>query len=167
MARQRLVDGRLWALVLVAAVSAGSWAAAQESRRPRTDDEVRGDEHERSDRFGRLFHLPPFAPPTPAVRAALVRLGTQRGLLDAADDLKAGPINLIVDPALNTNNPNNDDDTAGVTFLGQFLDHDMTFDTSSQLGRPTNPVRTPNARRPVLRSRFGVRRRAVGFTAAL
>jgi hypothetical protein len=82
------------------------------------------------------------------VKAALIRLGTQGGLLDAADDLRAGPINLITDPALNTNNPNNDDDTAGVTFLGQFLDHDMTFDTSSQLGRPTNPTRAPNARRP-------------------
>jgi hypothetical protein len=32
--------------------------------------------------------------------------------------------------------------------VGQFLDHDMTFDTTSRLGRPTSPRRSPNARRP-------------------
>ncbi len=68
--------------------------------------------------------------------------------MDAADDLAAGPVALIVDPALNLNNPNNDTQTAGVTFVGQFLDHDMTFDTTSRLGKPANPRRSPNARRP-------------------
>ena len=32
--------------------------------------------------------------------------------------------------------------------MGQFLDHDMTFDTSSRLGQPTNPHKSPAARRP-------------------
>ena len=37
-----------------------------------------------------------------------------------------------------------------MTFFGQFLDHDMTFDTTSQLGVPTRPERAPNARTPGL-----------------
>jgi hypothetical protein len=121
---------------------------AQELQERVGADEARGDEDGHASRFGRMFRLPPFAEPTPAIKAALVRLGMRGGLLDARDHLAAGPINLIIDPLLNLNNPNNDEQTAGVTFVGQFLDHDMTFDTSSRLGRPTSPRRSPNARRP-------------------
>jgi hypothetical protein len=49
---------------------------------------------------------------------------------------------------LNLKNPNNDAHTAGVTFMGQFLDHDMTFDTTSRLGQPANPRTSRNSRRP-------------------
>lgn len=114
----------------------------------RDDESIRGDEAGRSDRFGRMFHLPPFAEPTPSVTAALRRLGAPGGLLDARDQLSAGPVALITDPLLNLVNANNDTATAGVTFLGQFLDHDMTFDTGSRLGQPTEPGRSVNARRP-------------------
>jgi len=69
--------------------------------------------------------------------------------MDARDNLAAGPLNLIVDPALNERNQNNDTHTAGTTFMGQFMDHDMTFDTTSALGVPTDPARSPNARVPV------------------
>src|SRR5215216_7401113 len=49
--------------------------------------------------FGRIFrNLPPFAPPTNAVRDALMQLGSLGGILDANDDLAAGPVALIVDP---------------------------------------------------------------------
>jgi hypothetical protein len=41
--------------------------------------------------FGRMFHLPPFAPPTNAVRDALMELGSPGGIMDANDDLEAGP----------------------------------------------------------------------------
>jgi hypothetical protein len=102
-----------------------------------------------SDGFMRMFHLPPFASPTPVVTAALTALGRRGGLMDARDDLAAGPIALIVDPALSVNNPNSEGHTAGVTFVGQFLDHDMTFDTGSRLGRPAPPEMSPNSRRPV------------------
>jgi len=102
-----------------------------------------------SDGFTRMFHLPPFAAPTPSVTAALTELGKRGGVMDARDDLAAGPVALIVDPALNLNNPNSDGHTAGVTFVGQFLDHDMTFDTSSRLGLPAAPETSPNSRRPV------------------
>ena len=112
------------------------------------DDEVRGDRPTESDRFGRMFHLPPFAPATDAVKAALVRLGSRGGLLDAADHLEVGPALLITDPAQSANNADNPQDTAGLTFLGQYLDHDMTFDIASPLGQPTNPSTSVNGRRP-------------------
>ena len=133
----------------IAGLLAGPHLTAQEPQgRQGGDEDARGDEAGNASHFGRMFHLPPFAEPTPATTAALIRLGSRGGLLDARDDVAAGPINLIVDPALSLGNPNNDNDTAGFTFVGQFLDHDMTFDTTSRLGRPTNPTQSPNARRP-------------------
>jgi hypothetical protein len=121
-------------LGVVAIASSGGGAAVETT--PQRDD------------FGRMFHLPPFAAPTPKVQAALAELGRRGGLMDAKDNLAAGPIALIVDPALSLNNPDSTHHTAGVTFMGQFLDHDMTFDTTSRLGQPTNPRSAPNARRP-------------------
>jgi heme peroxidase len=38
--------------------------------------------------------------------------------------------------------------TAGTTFMGQFLDHDVTFDATTQLGQPAKPESVPNARSP-------------------
>jgi hypothetical protein len=84
------------------------------------------------------------------VRAALRDIGKPGGILDAADNLAAGPVQLIVDPALSLNNPNNTTHTAGTTFMGQFFDHDMTFDTTSRLGITTAPEQTVNARTPSL-----------------
>jgi hypothetical protein len=105
----------------------------------------------RADRFGRMFpDLPAFAPATAQLRAAMQDIGKAGGLLDADDDLARGPVDLIVDPALSANNRNNEFHTAGTTFVGQFLDHDITFDTTSQLGFPTPPEETPNARTPAL-----------------
>jgi Animal haem peroxidase len=102
-----------------------------------------------TDHFGRIFpQLPPFAEPTDPVRAALIELGKPGGLLDANDPLAAGPINLITDPALSVNNPDNPTHTAGTTFMGQFMDHDMTFDIGSPLGVPTAPQSATNGRTP-------------------
>jgi len=116
-------------------------AIAQQFVRPPTDT--------RSDRFSRLFdRLPPFAPPSLRVQSALREMGAKGGLMDAKDPLSAGPVQLIADPALSVNNPDNPTATAGVTFLGQFLDHDMTFDASSRLGVPTRPERSVNSRTP-------------------
>jgi hypothetical protein len=97
--------------------------------------------------FGRMFpNLPPFADDTDKVKSALVRLGKPGGILDAKDDLGAGPVLLITDPSLSANNPNNPTHTAGTTFFGQFVDHDITFDTTSKLGVPTEPTTSPNTR---------------------
>jgi hypothetical protein len=101
--------------------------------------------------FGRLFRdLPAFAPATERVKDALRALGAPGGLLDAKDDLGKGPVLLITDPSLSANNPNNPTHTAGTTFLGQFIDHDITFDTTSPMGVPTDPGSSANARTPSL-----------------
>ncbi|MGN6432131.1 MAG: peroxidase family protein [Gaiellaceae bacterium] len=97
--------------------------------------------------FGRLFpNLEAFAPVSNGVTKSLLALGAQGGLLDANDQLSAGPINLITNPALSVNNPDNPTHTAGTTFMGQFIDHDTTFDTTSKLGVTTDPFTAPNAR---------------------
>jgi Animal haem peroxidase len=110
--------------------------------------------------FGRIFPgLPPFAADTSVVQAALLEVGMQGGIMDAQDDLAAGPKALIVDPTVNGNptaanpygtNPDNPTMTAGSTFVGQFTDHDITFDQTSQLGITTNPLTSPNTRTPAL-----------------
>src|SRR5215510_10123694 len=119
----------------------------------------------RSDRFGRLFpNLPPFATASPALETALRELGKKGGLMDAADPLEGDPkrpVLLItevgqtdaagvVHPDLSANNRNNPTHTAGTTFDGQFIDHDITFDTTSALGVATDPAYSPNARTPSL-----------------
>ena len=104
-----------------------------------------------ADRFGRMFpDLPPFIPADDRRRAALRDMGKPGGMMDARDPLNEGPVRLITNPELSPNNRDNvvSNMTAGTTFLGQFLDHDMTFDSTSPLGVPTNPESSPNARTP-------------------
>ncbi len=101
-------------------------------------------------RFGRLFPtLPPFAADTTLIRDALAELGAAGGPMDPGDDL-SDPITLITDPAKSVHNPNNPTITAGFTFLGQFLDHDMTFDPTSSLARRQDPESIRNFRIPAL-----------------
>jgi hypothetical protein len=100
-------------------------------------------------RFGRMFNLPAFANPTStAVRNAMTELGRPGGLLDAKDPLHEGPVRLITNPELSPNNRDNlvSSMTAGTTFVGQFLDHDVTFDTTSRLAVVADPAATPNTR---------------------
>ena len=103
--------------------------------------------------FGRLFPmLPPFATATDALTAALKDIGKQGGVLDANDALSQGPIALIINPSFNGNNPPTNPDnfthTAGTHFMGQFMDHDMTFDATSPLGVATDPTISQNSRSP-------------------
>lgn len=98
--------------------------------------------------FSRLFpDLPAFAPNTPAVQEALMELGKRGGLMDAGDDT-SNPKTLITDLSKSLNNPDNPGMTAGLTFLGQFLDHDLTFDQTSILAQAQNPTTTHNSRSP-------------------
>jgi hypothetical protein len=55
----------------------------------------------REENFGRLFpHLDPFfEQASSGLNAALLDIGKPGGVLDAKDDLDAGPVALIVDPA--------------------------------------------------------------------
>jgi|SRR5215211_3604953 len=101
-------------------------------------------------RFGRLFPtLPAFAADTQLIRDALLELGAKSGPMDPGDDL-SDPISLITDPAKSVNNPDNPSITAGFTFLGQFVDHDMTFDPTSSLARQQDPESIRNFRIPAL-----------------
>lgn len=97
--------------------------------------------------FTRMFPLlPPFAPQTDLVRQAVGKMGAAGGIMDAKDNL-SDPILSITNPAvyspLNFDNPGM---TAGVTFLGQFLDHDITLDKKSELGVNAQPNKTINFR---------------------
>lgn len=102
-------------------------------------------------KFGRIFsNLPAFAPDTPKVRSALVEMGKKGGIMDAKDDLTKPPVELIIDPELQINNPNAPSITAGMTFFGQFVDHDITFDPTSSLERQVDPEFVSNFRTPSL-----------------
>lgn len=105
-------------------------------------------------RFGRIFpDLPPFYDEDDdrdQLTEALLELGKPDGILDAKDQLDKGPVALIVDPTLGVDNRDNPDHTAGTTFMGQFMDHDMTFDTSSPLGTPARHGTSENVRTPSL-----------------
>ena len=92
----------------------------------------------------------------------------QGGIMDAHDDLAAGPKALIVDPTVNGNptatnpygtNPDNPTMTAGSTFVGQFTDHDITFDQTSQLGVTAKPADLTQHPHAGARPGLGVRRR--------
>ena len=164
VSRRRLLSGAGLAGAGIAAASAGvlpgfestaraaGVASQAASRSPGTPAD--------SMLFGRIFPgLPPFAAATDTVRSALVEVGMRGGIMDAHDELAAGPKALIVDPVVNGNptsnnpygtNPDNPTMTAGSTFVGQFTDHDITFDQTSQLGEPANPLTSPNTRTPAL-----------------
>jgi hypothetical protein len=102
-----------------------------------------------ADRFGRMFPtLPKFAAQTKKIEAALMELGMKGGLLDANDNLAAGPVALIANPSLSANNPNSNTHGAGVTFMGQFIDHDLTRDITSELAVQEQPEKTVNHRTP-------------------
>lgn len=127
---------------LTAAVSTGAWA-----------DPSGRDRAPVPNSFTRMFpHLPAFAEARPQVIAALTDMGKPGGIMDANDPLASGPIELITDLRLSANNPNAamPNGAAGTTFLGQFVDHDMTFDASSRLGVPTSPRQISNVRLPAL-----------------
>lgn len=103
--------------------------------------------HHQDDSFTRMFPgLPSFSPQTDDARERAGRLGVKGGLIDAAD-LLTDPIQSILDPGVfSPNNPDNPNMTAGVTFFGQFLDHDLTLALKAPLLEKTNPRRTTNFR---------------------
>jgi hypothetical protein len=93
-------------------------------------------------RFGRLFpSLPAFASDTPKVREALFELGKKGGLMDANDPPP---------PAVSPTNQDNEKISAGFTFFGQFVDHDLSFDPTSILERQNDPEALENFRTPTL-----------------
>ncbi len=84
--------------------------------------------------FTHMFkNLPPFAPPSDTYWLGVQAFGAKGGLIDANDNL-TDPIQSIVNqPVFSPDNLDNPSMTAGVTFFGQFLDHDITLDKKSEL----------------------------------
>ena len=103
--------------------------------------------HNPEDSFSRMFPgLVPYAPPTNEARDLAQKVGVKGGLCDALDNL-TDPIKSITESeTFSPNNPDNPKMTAGVTFFGQFLDHDITFALKAPLNEPTDPRRTTNFR---------------------
>ncbi|WP_217915501.1 peroxidase family protein [Miltoncostaea marina] len=78
-------------------------------------------------RFGRMFRLPPFIPTDEQI--------------SAIEEVMQEPAQF--DPSLD-----NGEIPAGYTYLGQFIDHDLTFDTASSLERQNDPDALTNFRSP-------------------
>lgn len=99
------------------------------------------------DSFSRMFPgLPPYAPPTDEAREQAKKVGIKGGIIDAMD-LLTDPIQSIVNPGVfSPNNPDNPNMTSGMTFFGQFIDHDLTLALKAPLLEPTQPRRTTNFR---------------------
>lgn len=86
-------------------------------------------------RFGRLFpELPSLDQFTPAASV----LGAAGGAMDGGN------------PPASDTSQNNPRITAGYTFLGQFIDHDLTLDTTSNLEQQVDPDAVENFRTPAL-----------------
>lgn len=97
--------------------------------------------------FTRMFpDLPSFTAQTDTARRTMQALGARDGMLNAQDNM-SDPVQSILNPGvfspLNEDNP---DITAGMTFLGQFLDHDVTLDRNSSLNDNALPEQTQNFR---------------------
>src|SRR5678816_2567619 len=76
-----LIAGLLAGFGLFVVLALGVFSGAQATNAaPPPDPALTG-------HFGRMFHLPPFAPPNNAVRDALMQLGSPGGIMDANDDL--------------------------------------------------------------------------------
>jgi hypothetical protein len=97
--------------------------------------------------FSRMFPgLPPYAPQTDEAREQTKKLGAKGGIIDALDRL-TDPVQSIVNPGVHSpNNPDNPNMTAGVTFFGQFVDHDLTLALKAPILEHTQPRRTTNFR---------------------
>ncbi len=84
-------------------------------------------------RFGRLF--PTLDPRPPTGLAMAEEFGLPGGLMDGGETTDGQD-----SPTLD----------AGFTFFGQFIDHNITFDITGQLGRQIDPAAVTNFRPPML-----------------
>jgi len=122
--------------LVVNSTLADTVTARQPSRAPHPDNV-----------FTRMYPtLPTFAPQTATARTAMQRMGARGDLFDAEDNL-TDPVQSVINPAVfSPHNPDNPNMSAGMTFLGQFLDHDITFDRRSALNANASPEQTVNFR---------------------
>ncbi len=97
---------------------------------PRKGDQQPPGEFALTGKFGRMF--PRLRPLTPSVES-LTELG-----------------NAMVDPSPNTPDGDNQNVPAGFTYLGQFIDHDITLDTTALQEIIVDPLSVRNFRTPML-----------------
>ena len=101
-------------------------------------------DEESDGRFGRMFVIgegraedgTEKLQPNPVPRYELRRLGAKDGPLEPKNGPKAGKRDSLA--------------PAGITFLGQFIDHDITLDVQSKFSSPQMNARLENARTPNL-----------------
>jgi hypothetical protein len=118
-----------------AAAAEGAWKHARD---PRGIHVATGANRGREARFGLMFkHLPAFEPPDPLLRSLAAQMGEPNS---------QNPFDL--------DNPRI---TAGFTFLGQFIDHDMTLDRTPLGEQNDDPHGVTNFRSPLfdLESMYG------------
>jgi len=83
-------------------------------------------------RFGRMFrNLPPFLPSN-----------------EALDALARQMVEPEPQPGQDDTTGDNPDIPAGFTYVGQFVDHDLTFDPTSKLQRDNDPDALVDFRTP-------------------
>lgn len=147
--RLRYAIGRLVTAALcgVGIVSLVTFVDAQSGRRDTVHVPSAKRGRAPTDTFTRMFpDLPAFVAATEDARQRAQRLGELEGLLNAGDVL-SDPVQSVLNPAVfSPNNPDNPAMTAGLTFLGQFLDHDITLDLRSPFSEPSDPTTTKNFR---------------------
>lgn len=91
-------------------------------------------------RFGKMFRrLEPLVAPAPEAVAALAEVMREAPEMQPAGGWNSGGGQTPGD---------NDAIAAGYTYFGQFVDHDVTFDTQSQLDRTNDPDALVNFRSP-------------------
>ena len=100
----------------------------------------------RDQRFGRMFR---YLPAADFPEAALVELGKTIAQGEFAEKIAAGE---EVDFPLTEREPEDENPAipAGYTYLGQFIDHDITFDPMSSLDRFNDPDALQDFRTPRL-----------------
>lgn len=127
----------LWGFLAMGVFTASAQTVEVPNVQPSRPDDI----------FTRLFPgLPPFAIPSDDLREQMKRFGQKGGVLDA-NDLSTDPVASILNPQVfSPQNPDNPRMTAGMTFLGQFIDHDLTLDLKSPLLELSNPKTTTNFR---------------------
>ncbi len=89
------------------------------------------------DTFGRIGHRNPLSGIAPGGEP-----------FDTADVLAA--FDAAVDSMKDANDPQGHDVAAGMTFFGQFVDHDVTLDATSAIGTVIDPATIRNIRTPTL-----------------
>ena len=99
-------------------------------------------------------------PEAPLYQGRFGRLFGELPALELSEAEAADVAARMVEPAAEPAAADNPAIPAGYTYLGQFIDHDLTFDPTSSLQTRNDPDALTNFRTPALRPRLRLRPRA-------